>query len=290
MKKKHYDNWECSHAFSLIKKDPEQARICYEEYIKKYPKDYRAYPFYNYVLIILGEAELAQEVLNNLKDMFFTDKYFQLDHKKMLIVRRNLYLNQLRIYAYEARYKDILDYYKKHEVELINDPLKSVLYYCEKQLGIITKEREEKAKSYYYKQIIDYQEERFLEHIKGHISKFNLDDEELEKTIFSDDFPISRIIEEVKKYIPSNKALATGFFEDKYVFKYDYCGRVDNKIQNYFTVLCFRKNNNLITMYPSVDSELLPAIDLNYLKSNISNSKVKVKSQIEKFNNRYRNN
>ena len=43
-------------------------------------------------------------------------------------------------------------------------------------------------------------------------------------------------------------------------------------------------------MYPSVDSELLPAIDLNYLKSNISNSKVKVKSQIEKFNNRYRNN
>ena len=43
-------------------------------------------------------------------------------------------------------------------------------------------------------------------------------------------------------------------------------------------------------MYPSLNCENLPYIDLNYLKQNINeeNTKVKKISQIDKFNQRYK--
>ena len=59
------------------------------------------------------------------------------------------------------------------------------------------------------------------------------------------------------------------------------------KITDYFKVICFHNTSNFITMLPVAEGEFLPHVDLNYMLSE-SNHKVKIKSQIDKFNQRYK--
>ena len=72
-----------------------------------------------------------------------------------------------------------------------------------------------------------------------------------------------------------------------YVFKYDNCGKHDNKIANYFKIICFHNTQDYITMFPCSNCENLPYVDLNYLVNSNDIPKVKTLSQIEKFNKRY---
>ena len=90
----------------------------------------------------------------------------------------------------------------------------------------------------------------------------------------------------MKKYIPSDKKLYWGFYDNIYYFKYDGCGRDNTKLVNYIKVVCLDDTNNIITICPVVGSDNMPHIDLNYIKKE-EPVKVKVKSQIDKFNQRY---
>ena len=108
---------------------------------------------------------------------------------------------------------------------------------------------------YLFRQIINYDEGDFLYHIQKHTADFNKDLDTPNPAIFNTEFPINQVIESIKSYIPSSKRLFTGFYEDTYIFKYDCCGRVDNKSTNYFRVICFHDTNNIITMYPNIGCE-----------------------------------
>ena len=110
-------------------------------------------------------------------------------------------------------------------------------------------------------------------------------------SIFAYDFPILEIVEEIKKYIPSDKRINGGFYDNVYIFKYDYCGKVEGKTANYFKVVCFDGTSDFITIYPCVEGKNLPYTDLNYLQyaNANSNNRGKVLSQIDKFNRRYPN-
>ena len=66
------------------------------------------------------------------------------------------------------------------------------------------------------------------------------------------------------------------------------CGRVDNKLANYFKVVCLHDTKDFITMCPVLEGENLPYIDINYLKEEKETSKVKRISQTEKFYQRYK--
>ena len=136
-------------------------------------------------------------------------------------------------------------------------------------------------------QIVEFHEEDFLEHIQKHTANYNMNLEHPNRAIFAPDFPLESVVQEIKKYIPSDKRLCYGFFVDTYVFRYDECGRYFHKIVDYFQVICFDDGqNHLITMYPAYNCENLPFIDLNYMKEK-EKPKVKTLSQIEKFNRRY---
>ena len=141
--------------------------------------------------------------------------------------------------------------------------------------------------NYFYmiRQAIDYQYSDFQFHIKKHLDEEFIDDEE-RYSIFNNDFPIDKIVSEIDKYLMSSKKLLFGFIEDVYLFKYDLCGLFNGKNANFFKVITFNDNNNIITMYPYVKGERLPYIDLNYMKVE-SNTKVKKLSQIDKFNKRF---
>lgn len=144
--------------------------------------------------------------------------------------------------------------------------------------------------TYLYRQMVYYKNDDFLDHIKEHLADYNKDLDNPNSCIFSTDFPISEIIETVISYIPSNKRFFTGFYQDTYVFKYDCCGKVNNKTTNYFKVVCFNDTKDIITMFPSLNCNELPCIDLNYLIKNkiTENNKVKRLSQIDKFNQKYK--
>ena len=94
--------------------------------------------------------------------------------------------------------------------------------------------------------------------------KYNTDLEKPNKLLFSSDFPIDKVVEEVKKYIPSNKRLCEGVFEDHYIFKYDMCGRVNQKPEDYFKVICFAEQLILLldSSHKSHKSNLLFLLNL----------------------------
>ena len=54
--------------------------------------------------------------------------------------------------------------------------------------------------SYLFRQIVSYDENDFIDHIKKHTADSNCDKDDPNKNIFSTDFPVDKIIDEIKKY------------------------------------------------------------------------------------------
>lgn len=285
MQELYYDRWEFLQAYDLIHNDPIRSKLLFEEYIKKYPDDYSAQNYYVYLLIILGNIDEASDFLNNMEQAMYYNSKFCNYFDKIKFVNKGIFLNKIRLYAREGEYKELYAYFIRNRQIFDDGDLLVVPFYCRSKLGLIDKNKE--YSSYLYGQIANYSEDNFLKHILRHTADFNMDLDKPNSSIFVPSFPINKVLEEVKKHIPSEKGLGYGFFEDTYVFKYNECGRNKNKIVDYFKVICFHENNNLITMCPSEDCENFPYTDLNYL---VKEDKLKVKSlsQIEKFNKRYR--
>ena len=138
------------------------------------------------------------------------------------------------------------------------------------------------------RQIIDYRKDDFLVNALLHTYEYrekNSDNSDI--STFEKDFPLEKVIEEIDKYLLASPSIYNGFVEDTYVFKYDNCGRINNKMQNYFKVFCFHNTKNIISLYPVSDCELLPYTDLNYLNNYNKNDISNRTSQTEKFMKRY---
>ena len=207
----------------------------------------------------------------------------------MKILKTNIIFCYFKLLSYQHKYSELYKFFNDYFSIIIDLKLTSLVFFCRKKLNLLDSESRD-GNTYLYRQIIEYKNDDFLEHIKKHLADFNKDLDNPNSSIFSTDFPIDNVIETVKKCIPSSKRLFTGFYEDTYVFKYDCCGRVNNKSTNYFKVICFNDTNDIITMCPSLNCEELPYIDINHLNSIIhtENCKVKRLSQTDKFNQRYK--
>jgi hypothetical protein len=101
--------------------------------------------------------------------------------------------------------------------------------------------------------------------------------------------PIEKLIEHAKENMRPENIINEGFAGQVYTFKYDECGRDDNKITDFFEVVVFPDTKDIITMYPTFTPNNRYYIDLNHLKEKKEDSSFGVKrlSQIEKFNKRY---
>ena len=285
-KKLYFNKYEFKKISELGKKDPYGAIQAYEHYFEKYPNDHSAKTYYISKLIAVGEFKKAEEELKKLEITFNRDSLYHYDEERARILEHNIKICKLKLLVYEDRKEEALHLFYSN-LEEFSYLGSEVIFYFRKLRGMIDKKRRE-PNSYMFRQIVEYKEEDFRDHIKKHLADFNENDRNISVSYFSQDFPIDKAIEEVKKNIPSDKRLCYGFLEDMYVFKYEQCGRDSNRLVDYFKVYTFTNTQNFITMCPSSNCENYPYIDLSYLKEKEEpKTLVKRPSQIDKFNKRY---
>lgn len=288
-KKEYFNKWEFEQIFKLSKKNPLEARIGYEAYLQKYPKDYTTFPYYSSVLILLGEFDEAEKILDYVENKYTEDLNFMKQLDKVDFIERYTAYDRLKLFCYRKKYKEFFNFYYQNYSKLKDFDLNGILFFCNSRRGNLKKNIRE-SQSYVFKQMVEYQESDFFEHIKKHLADYNQYHDEVNNNVFVPDFPIKKVLEEIKTKIPCDKGLRNGFFEVSYIFKYDQCGRENNKLVDFFRVVCFHDTHDFITICPVSGYECAPYIDLNYMKKNKDELvKIKRKSQIDKFNNRYKN-
>lgn len=289
MSANYFNKHEFMKALSTIDTNPIMAKKMYEEYLKKYPKDYSAFVYYASLLVTLGKIDDAEKILAITNNLSNEDIRYNNEIDKKQVYKCNYNFTKARILAYKNEYGKLYKFLSLSSKPLRNDTeLGAIKFYCKKKLGTLKLNRDT-INSYLFKQIYEYREADFIEHITKHMADYNIDSDNPNKNIFVSDFPISDIIIEIKKYIPSNKKLLPGFMENSYFFKYDECGRENNKMVNYFKVVCFHNTTDFITMLPVANCENLPYIDLNYLKKD-TEPMLKRKTRRDIFNQKYNRN
>lgn len=282
MSTKYYNTYEFKQAHNLSEIDPVTSKILFAQYLEKYPRDYSTYPYYCTLLMVLGEFDEAEKILKFAKEKVKQDKRFDNPYK-IKIFEKKMFYCELKLMCYQKRFKELYNIYKNKSIELMNREFNSIWFYVKKQLGFLSEDKRN-INTYLFRQITKYDEEDFYDHIKRHLS--GTEDSINNSCVFETEFPIKSIVEEMKKHMPSDKRLFWGFYDNIYFFKYDSCGKVDNKTVNYIKVICLDDTNNIITLCPVVGNDNLPHIDLNYMKEE-EFAKVKRISQIDKFNQRY---
>lgn len=284
MDKSYFNVWKFKQALELSETDPISASFLYEEYFKKYPKDYSGYPYYCANLIVIGQLDQAEKLLNYAEKEFEKDSQIR-KSEKIKKIEDNIFFTRVKLLCYQEKYEELYKFFVKNYNRMNSINLNGAWFYVEKKLGKLS-EKKRDVNEYLFRQITKYDENDFFDHIKKHLSSYNENVENPNAAIFEENFLLKEVVEEIKKYIPSDKRLLLGFYDDIYYFKYDGCGRSDKKLVNYFKVVCLHNSQDFITMYPVSGNENLPHIDLNYMKKE-EPVKVKRISQIDKFNQKY---
>ena len=289
MQSKYFNELEFKNAYSMIDIDPYEAKSRLEEYINKYPNDYIARTYYSYILIVIGKFDEAEKVINQTKKISYLDSHYFSLTEKFGWIKYGIVLNEMRLLARKGKYAELKKLFSENNYIVINGDFRYIPFYCNKKLGLANALLD--GDNYLTKQVKSYDEERFFDHIKKHMINEDENDEYYNNSVFLEDFDVRKVVSEIKKLIPNEKKLCTGFFEDSYYFKYDNCGRCDNKLQDFFKLIAFHDTCDFITMYPCSSSSNMPHIDLNYLAEqsiNKNQKKIKKLSAIEKFNLRYK--
>ena len=287
-KKDYFNKVECSKLVKLVHTDLMGAKAGFEQYLEIYPKDYYAKVIYASVLITLHQFDLACQIIDEVELGFSRDRHLIRNTQRHVENEKDVIFCKVRLLSYTDHIEELYKFVFFHRTQLVSlNMYDFLLFYCKSKLGILSVKRDEEN-SYLFRQIIEYREEDMIDHIKDHLAYYNPTMEKPDSNVFVPDFPISSVIEEVKKIIPNEKRLCHGIIDDIYVFKYDFCGRDNNRVTNFFKVVCFHDTCNIITMFPIYGVEKLPYIDLNYLVCNEDVPvKTKVLSQRDKFNKRY---
>lgn len=287
-KEKYYSVWESSSAIKLIESNPIAAKEIFQEYLCKYPNDYYTYTYYIMLLITLCEFEEAEKVYKEVNNAYQNDAGFLKSASRLNGFTFNMLICKAKLLAYQEKYQELYYLYLNNMERLEPNQSNYISYTCKAKLNLLNNESQSTVPlSYRFMQVSNYSEELFFDHIKSHLQAYNKDMPNQSPVVFTEDFPIKEVLKEIKKYIPSDKKLCTGLFENIYYFKFNNCGRVNTKMVNTFAVICFHNTNQFITMYPVIDNDNLPFVDLNYLVENKEKDKVKTISQIDKFKKRY---
>ena len=280
-----YDFKYCKNIKKNYDVDPYFTIEMLEQYFLEYPKDLYAYSMYINLLINVGYFDKALKVFENV----WANLQYGKDEYKKESIKRSLIFYKIRILMYSKKYQEAYDLLNDNYELLKEDnyfTLYSIISFCRKKLG---KNIKDEYDDYHLKQICDYSEKRFLEHINKH--KMQNDDDiifnDIKNSKFYSDFPIEKVIYELKKFIPGNKRMYKGFFDYIYYFRYNSCGKNGGIETDYFEVITYGNSNDYITMYPVLGVEKLPINDINYLKEDKTNSLKKRLTQIEKFNRKY---
>ena len=265
--------------------NPEKAIQLYELYLERYPNDYETRIFYATTLMIIREFDLAHEILQEVKDEYLSNRKITKDSDTRQILDKWMFAAEAKYLYFTYKFKELHEHLKNTPEELKSE-LEIPRFYCQLKLGYLTKDDILYLKSYTKKQIYSYSEEEFKKKLSKHLYENNIDVPEEEKCdkIFAENFPIDKVLEEVKKILDIENSLCSGGFNDVYIFKYDLCGKDHGVTQNFFRVVCLHNSYKIIAMAPAAGYDNTRYVYLNYLKED---EKVERESQIDRFYKRY---
>ncbi len=284
-----YDTWEERIIAKNADFDIDGLVSMYESYLRRYPQDFIAYAFYINNLISLMRIKEAKKELESIKTLASTDKRILTKKKYNDAFKERINYCIIRILVYEEKWRELFNFVTNIEEEFGQINVDQVRIYARKKLGLLENKTKE-DKSYLYRQIIEYDYNDFIDHMKKHLADTADYTYYVTKTVFNSGYPLDLITNEVKKNISLDKGLFFGTIDDRYLFRQDGCGNVGGKMTDYFRVETFHNTSDIITMYPIPNPRgKVDYIDLNYINDKIyTDSKVKRKSQIDKFNDRYK--
>ena len=271
-----YNSHTLYHIIKHIKYNPYYALTRLEEYIETYYKDYFGYLCYVKTLVDIGSFEEALSIIEFVESAFPNK------------VDSNLYYHKLRIHAFLGNYETAYQIYNDNKEEFLRIDNRVGIFeiiYNKKVYNNI--ERTSTPSRYLYNQIAEYSHDDFTNHISRHLADSNQNDKSPNPAIFNQNFPTKQVIEELKTIIPNDNRTYFNFSENFYVFKYDNCGKINNRNTDYFRVVALHNKNELITMYPMKSGIILPYTDLNYLKPEKDKPKVRTLTRTEIFNQKY---
>lgn len=270
-KYKYYDNGDIARIQRMVAENKlEAAAAGYANYIAKYPNEPLAQDLYADVLIKLGKFKEARDLLEQIK---FKDRLLEDSIRKARVLKTKL----LRC---EERYEEALSVLEKNRVYF--EDYIGVLLFLKKKLNLLTDE-DYQYTGYLFSQIVDYSEERCLDHLLKH--QYYEGNNNLCQ--FAKNFPLRNIYFRLRRGLPEQGRLYSSCCDYKVMFKYDNNGRVNGRMTNYFEVVVLNHSNDIITMYPYLNTERRPYTDITPEITEIEHPKVKRMSQIDKFNQRY---
>lgn len=283
MKDIFFSGWELQKIYELAKYDIDASYEQTLSYIEKYPHD------------MFGKIHLAQLMFNLNKPEFeeyliYLEDYFYNYSKKDNPNRDfrtyvELIVLKINLHFLKGEYDEAYNLYLENKIECDKkDKFTGFSLIIKKKLGISDKYDKTLFDSYCFDQIKDYSETNFLEHIKKHQLRYNLNNPKYSLGLFNENFPTDNILEEIKKIVPCQERLLGINGVDLYCFKYDHCGRQKNSTTDYFCLITIHDTREFITMYPSTHCNKKHCIDLNYL--NDIYTKDSTVNAIEKFSKR----
>ncbi len=246
----------------------------YQKYIKAYPEDVSGYTLYADALIKANRLEEASGILEHASDI--------INKKTPGVGSDYLMMIKIKLLCCQKKYKECYALFSKNKHVYINSgkSLKKLSLFLRKKLGFLC-EADYQNLDYFSKQILDYSEDKALEHIKKHLDSG-------ESSVFIDTFPVEEMYAKLREMLPLEGKVIASNMTDLYLFKYIASGYVSNRLVDYFQVITLQDSNEIIAMYPYENKERRSFIDLAPALEEEPLALKKV-SQIEKFNRKYGN-
>lgn len=284
MGKEYYNCYSFTKAVNMLNEDIYLAIELFKQYTEDFPDDYMAMIYYASALITVKKMEEAKQVLNNLKIQLSNDKKFTKYEDKCHKNDAALTFINAKLFFYNDQYQECYDLINKKN-DLLRENgfyVNAALLFSQKKISNDTIQLPSDDFAYLYKQIDNYSFETFYDHIQKHLYGYTGCEET--KGVFDKNFKLEEVIKYFNKNIPSDKSLFSGLIEDAYYFKYDSCGKVDNKYTDYFKLIAIHGTNHYITMTPVENGKNMPHVDLNYLQEELMTN---TSDRIARFNKKY---
>ncbi len=246
-------------------------------YLEQYPYDCRVFNLYASFFIEFGKLEEAEKILSQVQIQKGTkeEDIYQIRYTKM------------KLLGFQEKFEECYQLFQENR-EYFKQEKKGFYFieaYLRNQLNLLQEISEEH--SYAINQIVQYSDQAALDHIRTNHLLENIED----KSFFLEDFPLEEIYFHIKNILPSleEKKVLSSIFKNEYIFYYPHCGMDQETPLNYIRIFTFQNSNQMITMFPSNNWKQYPVTDLSNLQEKKSDSKIKRLSQIEKFQQRYKN-
>lgn len=265
------DNSEIiDHINYIGKKNPYAVISEHENYLKGNPYDYVADIYYCTALAKIGRLEEAEQELHRIKEQYnrMLKEYeasigitspceYEKQHdnaiaftelpEELQVLWKNIVFVNLRILCNQNKLEEALIYFNAHPAYL-STIANFVMFYLRARNGEF--EGRERNAGYLFNQILEYNEKDLIKITKKRQVFHDRRGDKEEYSRFREDFPVDKVLAEVKQCLPSLDGFYTGYLDKTYVFRCDNCGTAKGRIVNFFKVSVFNGTDDIYEFEP----------------------------------------